>query len=95
MSNFVIGYSENDVLYNHIKSECDAAPDKSADKTICDTNNDVATKLKHTLDNYSALKTKLDDKNKLYNREVFFTANMLIGLGLLSIYFYGVHRVSA
>jgi hypothetical protein len=93
MSNFVIGYSENDVLYNHIKSECKTA--SGGDLAACTTNNNVATKLKHTLDNYSALKTKLDDKNKLYNREVFFTANMIIGLGLLSIYFYGVHRVSA
>jgi len=93
MSNFVIGYSENDVLYNHIQSECKTASGDGA--SACTTNNDAAKKLKHTLDNYSALKTKLDDKNKLYNREVFFTANMIIGLGLLSMYFYGVQRASA
>lgn len=93
MSNFVIGYSENEVLYNTIQSECRTATD--GDLITCNTNKETAEKLKQTLDNYSAIKTKLDDKTKLYNREVFFTANLVIGLGLMSLYFYGVHRVSS
>jgi hypothetical protein len=91
MSTFTVGYSENDLLYTI--TDCQTASAGSSDKTKCNTNEQLATSLKKTLDNYSAMKTKMDDVNQMYNREVFFTANLILGLGLLSAYFYGIHRV--
>lgn len=93
MSNFIIGYSENDVLYNNaVLSHCSPSTCADEDRTRCGDNGSAATHLKNALDNYSALKTKLEDKNREHNREVLFTVNLIIGLGLLSMYFYGVHR---
>lgn len=85
MSNFVLSYSQNDVYFN--TANCSKLTNET-EKTNCEK----AKVLQQTLDNYSASKTKMQDVNKAYNREVLFTVNVMVGLGLLSAYFYGVHR---
>ena len=59
----------------------------------CANNESKAKQLQSIRDEYAASLEKHDNLLKMYNRELVYTFNMIVGIGLLSYYMY-VHKKS-
>ena len=77
-----LNYSANDWFY--MKDTC---KDNSNDKD-CNENREAVNHLKMSVDNMSALQTKYEDSKVLYNRELLFMFNLIVGLGIICYYVY-------
>lgn len=98
-TNYIAGYSQNDFFY--MSSENCGAKDSTGaynpsgviTSDSCVMNESNAKDLQIMRDQYSASLEKHDNILKMYNRELAYTFNMIIGIGLLSYYMY-VHKKS-
>lgn len=77
-----LSFSANDWFY--MKSDCKTTYDANA----CATNETVVNKLKTSTNEFGASMTQYNDSKMLYNRELLFTFNILVGLGVLCYYIY-------
>lgn len=77
----VTGYSVNDFYYSDV-SVC------TTNTAHCSQNQSLSTQLITNQANLSGAKTNYEDVKKLYNRELIFTINLLIGVALLIYYVY-------
>ncbi len=83
MANPIVrGYSINDFYYS------DASLCSNANDQECIKNKLVSTTLMQNQAQLSGAKKKYEDVKQLYNRELIFTINLLIGVGLLIYYVY-------
>jgi hypothetical protein len=78
----VTGYSVNDFYYTNTE----ACPSKDTDE--CNTNLTLSKQLLSTQSELSGAQTHYEDVKKLYNRELIFTVNLLIGVAMLIYYVY-------
>lgn len=92
MDDFLIGYSHNNVYYD--KADYCKKTDKKYDtgnterNSVCLQNEQKVKRLKQIMDNHSASLQKYNDAKKYYNRELLYTINLALGIGIMSYYFY-------
>lgn len=81
-----LNYSANDWFYlkKGTGSEC-ASGQNTAE---CDKNKIKVKNLTSQTDTLGAAKTQYNDTKILYNRELLFTINIFVGIGLLIYYIY-------
>ena len=77
-----LSFSVNDWFY--MKSDCKTTYGANS----CATNETVVNKLKTSTNEFGASMTQYNDSKMLYNRELLFTFNILVGLGVLCYYIY-------
>ena len=77
-----LSFSANDWFY--MKSDCKTTYDANS----CAANESVVNQLKTSTNNFGASMTQYNDSKMLYNRELLFTFNILVGLGVLCYYIY-------
>jgi len=84
-----VQYTTNDWFY--LKSKpgdiCDHLANPQ-NKGECAENSQTVTDLQISTDNFGASMTQYNDAKMLYNRELLFTVNILIGLAMLLYYIY-------
>jgi hypothetical protein len=89
---FSIGYSQNDVYYDKAdfctKSGEAYSTGNANRNSLCLQNEQKTKRLKQLLDKHSGTNQKYNDTKKYYNRELLYTINLAVGIGLLSYYFY-------
>lgn len=89
---FLIGYSQNNVYYDkadYCKKENNAYNTGNNDRnSVCLQNEQKVKRLKKLMDNHSGTIQKFNDIKKYYNRELLYTINLAVGIGLISYYFY-------
>ena len=81
--NYALTYSANDWFY--MKSSCSSGTNKGSD---CSDNEVAVQNLRQSTNDLGASMTQYNDAKILYNRELLFTFNILIGLGLICYYIY-------
>lgn len=81
-----IQYTANDWFY--LKTEKGEVCDSKARNTKCAENENIVTYLQKSTDNLGASMTQYNDAKMLYNRELLFSINILIGLAMLLYYIY-------
>lgn len=77
-----LAYTANDWFY--LKSECA----KNMDDPRCTENKDAVNQFRNSADRLGSESAKYNDAKILYNRELLFTVNMLVGLALILYYLY-------
>lgn len=80
-----LSFSANDWFY--MKSECKNANDEYM-FSPCESNKSAVNKLKTSTNEFGASVTQYNDSKMLYNRELLFTFNLMVGLGILCYYIY-------
>jgi hypothetical protein len=89
---FSIGYSQNDVYYDKadycVKNGESYSTGNTQRNSLCLQNEEKSKRMKQLLDKHSGTMQKYNDTKKYYNRELLYTINLAIGIGLLSYYFY-------
>lgn len=89
---FSIGYSQNDVYYDKAEycSKSNGAYNTTNDdrNSLCLQNEQKTKRLKQLLDKHSGTIQKYNDTKRYYNRELLYSINLAVGIGLLSYYFY-------
>ena len=92
MSDFLIGYSQNDVYYDKAdyckKKNNRYNTGNSNRNSVCLQNEQKVKRMKQLMDNHSASIQKYNDIRRYYNRELLYTINLAAGIGLISYYFY-------
>jgi hypothetical protein len=78
-------FTANDWFYMKTKpgETCHNPNDQS-----CQQNQSAVNTLRHTSNNLGANTTQYNDSKMLYNRELLFTINILLGLALVCYYIY-------
>lgn len=77
-----LSFSANDWFY--MKPDCKTTYDADS----CASNESVVNQLKTSTNEFGASVTQYNDSKMLYNRELLFTFNILVGLALLCYYIY-------
>jgi hypothetical protein len=89
---FLIGYSQNNVYYDkadYCPKQNKAYNTGNADRnSVCLQNEQKVKRMKQLMDNHSASIQKYNDTKKYYNRELLYTINLTLGIGIISYYFY-------
>lgn len=82
-------YSANDWFYmkNKPGDKCDPE-NKKQNKNSCVANKEAVGELNNSTNVLGASLTQYNDAKMLYNRELLFTVNILVGLALLCYYIY-------
>jgi hypothetical protein len=83
-----LNFSASDWFY--MKSDCkkiDCSKSENA-KNPCCLNETAVKDLKDQTNDFGASKMQYDDAKFLYNRELLFMVNILVGLGMLCYYIY-------
>lgn len=83
MDKKTISFSADDWFY--LKPECN---NSLSDSDKCNTNKIAANNLQTSLNSFGSSMTQYTDSKMLYNRELLFTVNMLVGLAMLCYYVY-------
>lgn len=81
-----INYSANDWFYLKKGTGSECAPGKNTAE--CDKNKIDVNNLLSQTDTLGAAITQYNDTKVLYNRELLFTINIFVGIGLLIYYIY-------
>jgi hypothetical protein len=95
-TNYIAGYSQNDFFYanSNVCGEKNKStglydnPKLQLNGTDCLTNESLATKLQSMKDQYASSLQKHEDILKMYNREIIYMFNMIVGVGLVGYYIY-------
>ena len=97
-TNYIAGYSQNDFFYANSNvcgtqtNEGMFNPGSSEATGItsdqCVTNQSLAAQLQSTRDQYASSLQKHEDILKMYNREILYMFNMIVGVGLVGYYIY-------
>ncbi len=77
-----LSFSANDWFY--MKPDCKTVYDAN----LCASNESVVNQLKMSTNEFGTSVTQYNDSKVLYNRELLFTFNLLVGLALLCYYIY-------
>ena len=94
IKNTPLNYNANDWFYLNsdkcILQSGGTYKDKSGANTTtdCSANKTSAIQLKDATNELDASRTQYNDSKLLYNRELLFTFNMIVGLALLFYYIY-------
>ena len=98
-ANYIAGYSQNDFFYMSSEN-CGTKvstgayhPTGTITSDSCADNESKAKQLQSMRDEYASSLEKHNNVLKMYNRELVYTFNMIVGIGLLSYYMY-VHKKS-
>lgn len=77
-----LSFSANDWFY--MKPDCKT----TYDTATCESNETAVNHLRSLTNDFGASITQYNDSKMLYNRELLFTFNILVGLGMLCYYIY-------
>jgi hypothetical protein len=83
-----LSYSESDLAYN--SEVCKYA--QNNDLTICNENKNKHKRYLEVSNKQSAAKQRYDDMISNTYREIQFTLNILVGIGLMSYYVYNLPK---
>lgn len=81
-------YNENELFFN--TPLCTGA--KGEDKNKCSDNKTIHDRYINVLNKQSASKQRYDDIRSNSYREIQFTLNILVGIGLMSYYVYNLPK---
>lgn len=83
-----LSYNESDLAYN--SNVCISA--SGSDTTTCDNNRNMHKRYLEVTNKQSAAKQRYDDMISNTYREIQFTLNILVGIGLMSYYVYNMPK---
>ena len=86
-SNKPLQYNANDWFYMNTK-EGESCHPEAGNRDLCYKNKCAVSSLQVSTDDLGASMMKYNDAKMLYNRELLFTVNILVGLALICYYIY-------